>query len=278
MAEKGANPDQQIASRSGGQHGVISIAQLREIGLSHDAVLGRVRKGRLHRLHRGVYAVGYRNGSEESRLMAATLACGLGAVVSHRSAAGLWRLIDAPRGAVDISVPTTGGRKRQTGIRLHRRVRLPPRSVTERQRIPVTSPAQTIGDLRRIASPAELRRAIRQAEVLGLRTGLESRSERTRSELEHLFLRLCEGHELPVPEVNIRIGSYVADFLWRRERVVVETDGYRYHRGSQAFEDDHDRDLDLRQLGYDVVHLTYRQVTTAPERAAVAVADALGRS
>jgi hypothetical protein len=79
--------------------------------------------------------------------------------------------------------------------------------VTERQRIPVTSPTQTIRDLQRIASPAELRRAIRQAEVLGLRTGLESTSERTRSELEYLFLRLCEEHELPVPEVNIRIGS-----------------------------------------------------------------------
>jgi very-short-patch-repair endonuclease len=210
--------------------------------------------------------------------MAAVLACGTGAVVSHRSAAGLWRLVDAPRGAVDVSVPTTGGRKRQIGIRLHRRASLPLRSVTERHRIPVTSPAQTIADLRRIASPAELRRAIRRAEVLGLRTGLENTSERTRSELEHLFLRLCEKHELPAPEVNVRVGSYVADFLWRRQRVIVETDGYRYHRGSLAFEDDHDQDLELRRLGYDVVHLTYRQVTKAPERAAGAVADALRRS
>jgi predicted transcriptional regulator of viral defense system len=193
MAEKRANPDQQIAARSRAQHGVISITQLREVGLSDDAVLGRVRQGRLHRLHRGVYAVGYRNGSEGSRLMAAILACGPGAVISHRSAAGLWRLVEAPRGAVDVSVPTTGGRRRRAGIRLHRRASLPPRSVTERHRIPVTTPAQTIGDLRRVVPPAELRRAIRRAEMLGLRTGLENTSERTRSELEHLFLRLCES-------------------------------------------------------------------------------------
>jgi Protein of unknown function (DUF559) len=77
-------------------------------------------------------------------------------------------------------------------------------------------------------------------------------------------MRLCERHKLPAPEVNVRLGPRIVDFLWREQRVVVETDGYRYHRGSQAFEDDHDRDLDLRTLGYDVVRLTYRQVTSTP--------------
>jgi very-short-patch-repair endonuclease len=82
---------------------------------------------------------------------------------------------------------------------------------------------------------------------------------------------------LPAPEVNVRIGPRIVDFLWREQRVVVETDGYRYHRGSQAFEDDHDRDLDLRTRGYDTVRLTYHQVTETPERAAAAVAEALRR-
>lgn len=209
--------------------------------------------------------------------MAAVLAHGEGAVLSHRSAAGLWRLLDAKDGAVDVSVPTTAGRKRRTGIRLHRRTTLLPGSVTQRHRIPVTTPAQTIADLRRIVSPDDLRRAIRQAEVLGWRTGLEAH-ERTRSELEHLFLRLCERQGLPAPEVNVRIGPRIVDFLWRERRLVVETDGYRYHRGSQAFEDDHDRDLDLRTRGYDIVRLTYRQVTETPERAAAAIRDALRKS
>lgn len=276
MAEKSANPDRRVASKSEKQHGVISIGQLREIGLSDDAVLGRVRTGRLHRLHRGVYSVGYRSTSNESRWMAAALACGEGAVISHRSAAGLWKLLDAKGGPVDVSVATTPGRRRRAGIRLHRRTILVTGSITERRRIPVTTPAQTIADLRRIASPAELRQAVRQAAVLGLRTGLAgSTSERTRSELEHLFLRLREAHGLPAPEVNVRIGPRIVDFLWPKQRVVVETDGYRYHRGSQAFEDDHDRNLDLRTLNYDVVRLTYRQVTAAPERAAAVVAEAL---
>jgi len=108
-----------------------------------------------------------------------------------------------------------------------------------------------------------------------LRTGLDKGSERTQSELEHLFLRLCRRHRLPAPEVNVRIGSRIVDFLWRRQRLVVETDGYRFHRGSQAFEDDHERDLELRSLGYDIVRLTYRQVTTTPDRVISAVAEAL---
>jgi len=149
--------------------------------------------------------------------MAAVLACGKGAVVSHGNAAGLWRLLDAKAGVVDISVPSTGGRKRRAGIRLHRRTTLLPGSVTERHRIPVTTPAQTIADLRRIVPPDELRRAIRQAEVRGWRTGLEAK-ERTRSELEHLFLRLCERQGLPAPEVNVRIGPRIVDFLWREQR------------------------------------------------------------
>ncbi len=139
----------------------------------------------------------------------------------------------------------------------------------------MTTPARTIADLRRIVSPARLRRAIRQAEVLGLRTGLDRPAEPTRSELEHLFLELCRRHRLPAPEVNVRIGRRVVDFLWRERRLVVETDGYRYHRGPTAFEDDHARDLALRTGGYDVLRFTYRQVTSEPARVANAISTAL---
>jgi very-short-patch-repair endonuclease len=158
---------------------------------------------------------------------------------------------------------------------VHRCVSLRPEMVVRRRNIPVTTPARTIADLGRAVTPAELRRAIRQAEVLGLRTGLSRPAAPTRSELEELFLRLCRGHRLAEPEVNVRIGPFEVDFLWREERVIVETDGYRYHRGSQAFEDDHGRDLELHALGYLVHRFTYRQVTEMPQRVAVAVREAL---
>lgn len=206
--------------------------------------------------------------------MAAVLACGEGAVLSHRSAAGLWRLLEPREGSIEVSVPTTAGRKRREGIRIHRRASLDTGSVTRRRNVPVTTPARTIADLRGAVSAAQLRRAIRQAEVLGLPTGLEPPAP-TRSELEDLFLRLCQRHRLPAPEVNARVGRYEVDFLWRPRRLIVETDGYRYHRGAQAFEDDHERDLALRVHGYDVRRFTYQQVAKQPVQIAAALGNAL---
>jgi very-short-patch-repair endonuclease len=257
---------------------VITVGQLRQAGLGDNAIRGRVRGGRLHRIHRGVYAVGHPGFSQEGRWMAAVLAVGEGACLSHRSAAELWKLLDRRDGVVDVSVPSTSGRRRRPGIRLHRRASLSASALTRETRIPVTRPAQTIADLRRSVSPAQLRRAIRQAEVLGLRTGLEERGEPTRSELEHRFLQLCRRHRFPRPEVNVTVGPHEVDFLWRRHRLIVETDGYRYHRGARAFEDDHARDLILRAHGFDILHLTYHQVTSQPQNAASAVAEALARA
>jgi len=141
--------------------------------------------------------------------------------------------------------------------------------------IPVTTPARTIADLRRVASEKEVRRAIRQAAVLGLPLGRDLEPDRTRSDLEWDFMRLCRRHRLPAPEVNVRIGPRLVDFLWRDARLVVETDGYRFHRGRQAFEDDRARDLDLRARGYDVLRFSYRQVADEPERVAAVVGDTL---
>ena len=103
-------------------------------------------------------------------------------------------------------------------------------------------------------------------------------SDRTRSDLERDFLRLCRRHRIPAPHVNVRVGPHRVDFLWPDRRLVVETDGYRFHRGRVAFEDDRARDLDLRAQGYDVRRFTYRQVREEPSRIAADLRDALGLS
>ena len=132
---------------------------------------------------------------------------------------------------------------------------------TLRSGIAVTTPARTLADLARAATPDELGRAIRQAEVLGLPIGERVvATDLTRSELERRFLRLCRRHRLPTPEVNARIGPFIVDFLWRDRALIVETDGYRFHRGRSAFEGDRARDVELKLRGYEVVRFTYRQV------------------
>lgn len=200
-----------------------------------------------------------------------------GATLSHRSAAALWQLLPPRDGPVNVSVSGIGGKASRQGVHVHRSRTLTSETVTSHRNIPVTTPARTIADLYRAGltrgcpaaiSSWDLRRAIRQAEVFGLRTGAEILTKRTRSDLELLFLRLCRRHGLPHPEVNAKVGSIEVDFLWRDRRVAVETDGYRYHRGRAAFEDDRARDLKLRELGYEVVRLSDRQVADDPERVA----------
>jgi very-short-patch-repair endonuclease len=128
----------------------------------------------------------------------------------------------------------------------------------------------------RNAIPAqEFRRALRQADVLGLPSGLDVAHDRTRSELEFRFLSLCRKYHLPAPDVNVRIDSLLVDFVWPNERLIVETDGYRYHRGRTAFEEDRSRDLRLRTLGYNVIRLTHRQVVDRPEDVVAALRKAL---
>lgn len=233
--------------------------------------------------------------------MAAVLACGRprtavseetartvldhwGAAVSHRSAAELWKLLAPADGSIDVSVPGDGGKKKRRGIRLHRSPSLSPAHVTLRDGIPVTTPARTIADLRRavsrpdgsrVISPRELRRAIRQAEVFGLPLGDDIESDGTRSDLESDFLAICRRHRLPVPEVNVRIRPHLVDFLWRERKVIVETDGYAFHRGRVAFQGDRGRDLDLRIRGFDVIHLSEKQVNEEPRRVAEVVSAAL---
>jgi very-short-patch-repair endonuclease len=287
MDGKSAMGDRAVAEIARRQHGAVALAQLRSAGVSEDAVRARVLAGRLHRLHRGVYAVGHRAIPREGRWIAAVLASGggpstasdplgrWGAAISHRSAAELWALLEPRGGPVDVTVTGDGGKRKREGIRLHRSLTLSPAHVTLRSGIPVTTPARTISDLRRVAPRWELRRATRQAEVLGLPLGDEPTSDRTRSDLERDFVRLCRRHRFPPPEVNVRVGPDLVDFLWRERRLIVETDGYRYHRGRVAFEDDRDRDLRLRMAGYEVLRLSGKQVGDEPELVAEAVRRAL---
>jgi very-short-patch-repair endonuclease len=217
------------------QHGVITAAQLSRAGLSRAAVVRWTRAGRLHRLYRAVYAVGHPNLSSAGRWIAAVLACGDGAVLSHESAAALWNISPRCPSTVHVTVPSHNGRGRREGIRLHRSATLTPEDVTRRRNIPVTTHARTLRDL-------------------------GYGPERTRSDLERRFLRLCRRHGIPKPEVNARVGAYEVDFLWREARLVVEVDGYRYHANLAAFESDRSRDRDLKGRGIDVLRFTDREL------------------
>ena len=252
--------DRAIGRIAGRQHRVITTAQFAESGLPDSAVSKRVKAAHLFRIHRGVYAVGSLSLSREGRWLAAVLACGEGAVLSHRSAAELWELLRPRGGPVHVTVPGTAGRQQRRRIRTHRSLVLDRRECASRRGVPVTTPARTIADLRRTVGGAEVRRAVRQAEVLGLPLGAAVESDGTRSELERRFLAICRRHGLPTPEVDARLGDLRVDFLWRRERLVVETDGYRYHRGREAFEVDRERDARLNLLGFRPLRFTQRQL------------------
>ncbi|HYP56100.1 MAG TPA: type IV toxin-antitoxin system AbiEi family antitoxin domain-containing protein [Solirubrobacterales bacterium] len=286
MRMKCASADELLAAVAGRQHGVVARRQLIAAGMTQSGVARRLAGGRLHQLHRGVYAVGHRAISRQGRWMAAVLAVGggpssageplkrWGAAVSHRSAGELWSLVESREGPVEVTIPGDSGKRRRRGIWLHRSATLLPAHVTLRAGIPVTGTARTIRDLRRVVPARELRRALRQAEVIGLPLGEENGTDRTRSDLERDFLRLCRRHHLPRPEVNVMAGRDLVDFLWRDRRLIVETDGYRYHRGLLAFEEDRARDLRLRELGFQVIRVSEAMLDGEPER----LAETLGRA
>jgi very-short-patch-repair endonuclease len=274
MRSKGDNRgrDAAIARLAANQHGVVTSAQLTHTGLSRGRIADRVAAGRLHPIHRGVYAVGHRRLSNEGRGMAAVLACGEGAVLSHLSAAELWgirrrsRRLSGGGGsggppATHVTVPSTAGKRRQSGILLHRSSTLTAADCTRRDGIAATRPARTLADIRLLLSPAQFNAAVREAEFLRLSTGGEFDSDHARTELERRMLALCRRHRLPQPEVNVKLDRFDVDFLWRTQRLVVEVDGWESHRSRSAFEDDRARDARFAVLGYRVVRFTWRGVT-----------------
>lgn len=249
-----------MASLAVRQHGVVTRCQLERIGLRSGAIGHRIDAGRLHRVHRGVYAVGHPLLMPEGRLMAAVLACGEGAVLSHRSAALLWDLRPSAATRVDVTIPSRAGRRPRAGIRIHRPRSLPDDEVTRHRGIPVTTVARTLLDFAAVAAESSLERAVDRSEELrvfdlgavqavldahpgragsaALTAALERRAPVaiTRSGLEERFLAVCSAEGVPRPLVNERLGPYEVDFLWPDERLVVETDGRRHQGTSTAFE------------------------------------------
>ncbi len=257
-----------IARIAANQHGVITTGQLNGVGMSRGRIAERATAGRLHPVHRGVYAVGHSNLSDEGTWMAAVLACGEGAVLSHESAAQLWgirrRHDDASPPPVHVSVLSTAGKSRRNGIILHRSSTLIAGVRTRRHRIPVTTPGRTLTDLRPHLSPAQLAAAVPKAEFRGLVNAGEVATDGARSELEQRFLALCRRHRLPQPVVNARVDRYVVDFLWPKHRLVAELDGWESHRTRSAFEDDRTRDARLSVLGFRILRFTWRQIENNP--------------
>jgi very-short-patch-repair endonuclease len=238
----------------------------------------RVEAGRLHRLHRGVYAVGHRSLSWRGRWLAAVLAAGDGAVLSHASAVALWEFLRPIEGPVHVTVDASVRRKSRPGIVVHRSRTLTPRDITRRHGIAVTTPARTISDVRGSLQPYLFRRALRQAELAGYRVPHLSLVKRSRSDLELLFLEFCERYRFPRPLVNHRVHGYLVDFFFAGERVAVETDYWDYHRGSVAFEDDHARDLALRAHHITTRRYTGDQLEAASRAVAADLREALGVS
>jgi very-short-patch-repair endonuclease/predicted transcriptional regulator of viral defense system len=287
-----------IARMAGAQHGVVRRRQLLAFGLSVAAIEHRVRAGRLHRIHQGVYAVGHPVLTVEGRWMAAVLAAGGDAVLSHASAAAAWELRPVGAGAIHVTVPGDPGRARRAGIRIHRSATLEPDEATCLRGIPITTPVRTVIDLaatlkgrpleqaldraeqRKLIDFAELHEAIKSYPTRPGSPSLQAQLSRytagtvfTRSELEERFLALCDQHGLPRPKVNTRIEGSEVDFAWRDAGLIVEVDGYAYHRSPSAFEDDRARDVALSVAGWTVLRFTWAQVT----RRSAWVADAVRR-
>ena len=289
---RSAEPDRLIGELAGRQHGVVAGRQLRALGLSVHHIRTRTRTGRLHRCHRDVYAVGHRSLGRHGRWLAAVLACGDGAVLSHTAAAALWQIV-GPRGPtapnVDVTVPSGAAGRRQPGLIVHRCRDLFPEESTAHDGVPVTTPARTILDLAACIGFRSLERMADEAERLrlcgtadlekvvaahrgrrgagALRRLLAAHaigSTATRSELEERFLALCRRRRLPPPLVNVPLLDYVADFYWPAARLVVEVDGHGTHGTRVAFERDRDRDSHLAAHGYRTLRFTWRDLTTRP--------------
>jgi hypothetical protein len=269
-----------IATR---QHGVISRGQIFALGLGRSFVREGIRSGRLHQLHLGVYAVGHERLTQESHWLAAVLACGESSLLSHRSAAALWRIAFLELGRVDILIPGRGSRFRP-GLAIRRTRNLPDADRTEIDGIPVTTLNRTLLDLAAIATESQLRKAVAEAarqELLdtpslvalcddrsGCRgTGALARIAQeqrgpisaTRSPPETDFLAVCIRRGFPTPAVNAPLAGWEPDFLWPASRLVVEVDSRGYHRSWSEQERDRAKDAAFQEAGYNV--LRYSQET-----------------
>jgi very-short-patch-repair endonuclease/predicted transcriptional regulator of viral defense system len=286
--------DERISDLATAQHGVVSRRQLLEAGLSAAAVRHRVERHRLHVIHRGVYGVGHALLSPKGWWMAAVLAGGPGAVLSHRAAAALWGLVESAPSVADVLVLRSADRRRR--FRPHRVRSIPSGDREVVDGIPCTSVARTLVDLASDCDEREIDRALRRAQDLRLfdRFELEAMLARARpgttvlrtamlvfagdeatrrllkSELELRFLELLRRHDFVLPSTNVTITTrwrdYEVDTLWPDHRLVIELDGWWAHLDRESFRRDHQRATDVRATGYDVVRLTWDQVVVHGEQ------------
>jgi len=301
--------DQALADLALAQHAVFGLDDLRELGVTARAVHHRVVTGRLHRLHHTVYSLVPKELlKREGLYMAAVLACGPGAVLSHRSAAVLHQLRDWGSTRIEVTVPRRSARQHE-GVKAHRSTTLTPADVTVVKNIPVTTVARTLFDLGEVVTGRQLERSFDQAEIaetLDLR-GIQDQLARnptrrgakavrhvlethyigttpTENDFEDAFLALTRGLGLPDPKSQFYIDPgdgeppIRADFAWPAQRLVVETDGRTTHGTKQAFEADRRRDQRLTAAGWKVIRTTWRQLKYRPRELAPLLLKLLGRA
>ena len=268
------------------QHGVFSRAQAMECGLSSDTIDRRVSSAAWERLYPGIYRLAGVRATWKQSLLAACLGWGTGAVISHRAAAALWELPGFSPGTIELIVPRK--RERARGHVVHRPLALPRADVTVVDAIPVTTPGRTLVDLagcvnadvleealddalrRRLVSLACMRWQLRES---GGRRGIGVLAKMVcacdggvpESSLETRLLRALRAAGLPKPAVQYRIGRYRVDFAYVDARVAIECDGYRYHSGRRAFDDDRARQNALTAMGWRVLRVTWPQLRDRPE-------------
>jgi hypothetical protein len=282
LRQDGPPLDRALAELAGRQWGVVSLAQLRALGIGARAVQLRASTGRLHRVHRGVYAVGHRALRVEGRRLAAVLACGPGAVLSHRSAASHWGLLATEQVGIDVTAPR--GRQGAPGIRLHRSRSLDAQDTTNHEGIPITTVHRTLLDLAATVRPDQLERALAQAMYLQvydqhaiddviarsnghrgtsvLKQATKQEPQITKSDWEIRMLRLVRAAHLPEPICNRPLhapdhGECKPDFYWPAHNLIVETDGWEAHRTLAAFRSDRAKDAALTAAGYKVLRFTW---------------------
>lgn len=271
------------------QHGIVARWQLLELGVGLAVIQRRTEGGLLIPVFLGVFALGHRRVSRRGQWMAAILASGPGAVLSHGSAMALWDMRGS-RGPVEVLRRSGGVHRHRPGIRLHQTRSLPDHHVCEEQGIPVTTIERTLIDMAGRLDSKQLEHAVVAADRTGrLRWGelqgvvlrgrgrkgigklrrvafeVDPRAVDTKSPLEIDFLALCREFGLPLPQVNVLAEGYLVDFLWPAERVVVETDSYTYHADHPSFEHDHERTVVLVAAGYDVHRATRIMLNRNPD-------------
>jgi very-short-patch-repair endonuclease len=271
---------------------VVSVWQLKRLGFGRRAVDRLVAKGHLHRRYLGAYAVGHNRLTLRGHWMAAVLACGPEAVLSHRSAAALWELHPAASGPIDVTIPGRGrrGPKSPKRIRSHLTRSLDPTDTTTLDGIPVTSVARTVLDFAETASRQRLRRALETGERLELidgraldtlmarssgRRGLKALNEAlaamngsapwSQSDLEDAFLSLIRESQIPDPQCNVIVEGYLVDCWWAEQRVVAEVDSFGFHKTREMFERDRKEDTVMQLAGISVLRPTQRRIEHEPQ-------------